>query len=207
MFSLEGIMSELSKERRIFHSEADFQHALAMKISKIYPKLNIRVEYNPWGEEDNQHIDLWIIDKQEEFAIELKYKKRQILYEENGEKFILNSQHAQDIARYDFCKDIKKLESIKSNKDNFTKYVIFLTNDHLYWDLSNYNTNDDNFRIHDGKELTGTLKWHLNASEGTKNNRDEDISLNGKYKLKWNDYSDIPNQKNGKFRYLLVKTS
>ena len=207
MFSLEGIMSELSKERRIFHSEADFQHALAMKISKIYPKLNIRVEYNPWGEEDNQHIDLWIIDKQEEFAIELKYKKRQILYEENGEKFILNSQHAQDIARYDFCKDIKKLESIKSNKDNFTKYAIFLTNDHLYWDLSNYNTNDDNFRIHDGKELTGTLKWHLNASEGTKNNRDEDISLNGKYNLKWNDYSDIPNQKNGKFRYLLVKTS
>jgi len=207
MISLEGIMSDLSKERRIFHSEADFQDALAMKISRTYPKLNIRVEYNPCGEADNQHIDLWIIDKQEEFAIELKYKKRQIQYEENGEKFILNSQHAQDIARYDFCTDIKKLESIKIRKGNLTKYAIFLTNDHLYWDLSNYNTVDDNFRIHDGKELTGTLKWHLNTSEGTKNNRDEDISLNGKYNLKWNDYSDIPNQKNGKFRYLLVKTS
>ena len=63
MISLEGIMSDLSKERRIFHSEADFQDALAMKISRTYPKLNIRVEYNPCGEADNQHIDLWIIDK------------------------------------------------------------------------------------------------------------------------------------------------
>jgi hypothetical protein len=206
MFSLGSIMSDLSKERPIFHSEADFQHALAWKIAKSNPDLSIRLEYNPWEDIDNKHVDLWILDTKREIALELKYRTRKIKYIQNREKFFLKNQSACDQGRYDFCKDIKKLESIKRENSNFTKYAIFLTNDPEYWESkSERETFDYDFKIHHGKDLSGNLKWHFNASKGTTKNREKEITLKGKYKLQWKDYSNIPNEKNGQFRYVIIK--
>ena len=43
--NIHKILSELSKERQIFHSEADFQHALAWKIHETYKdQFQIRLE-------------------------------------------------------------------------------------------------------------------------------------------------------------------
>ena len=41
---IKKLMVELSKERRLFHSEADFQHALAYLIHQKYPNTQIRLE-------------------------------------------------------------------------------------------------------------------------------------------------------------------
>ena len=206
MFSLESIMSDLGKERIIFHSEADFQHALAWKIAKSNPSLSIRLEYNPWEYEDNKHVDLWILGDKQEIAIELKYRTEKIGYIQNGEKFFLKNQSACDQARYDFCKDILKLESIKRENSNFTKYAVFLTNDPKYWkNESDKETFDHDFKINQWKNLNGNLKWHSNASKGTIKGREKEITLKGKYKLEWNDYSNIPNEKNGQFRYVIIK--
>ena len=38
------IMNELSKLRPIFHSEADFQHALAWEVHRCFPEAAIRLE-------------------------------------------------------------------------------------------------------------------------------------------------------------------
>lgn len=42
---IEKCMKSLSEKRPIFHSEADFQFALAWEIQKEYPKANVRLEY------------------------------------------------------------------------------------------------------------------------------------------------------------------
>ena len=44
MIEIIDVSNELSKERPVFHSEADFQHALAWKICEKYHELNIRLE-------------------------------------------------------------------------------------------------------------------------------------------------------------------
>ena len=44
MIDITDVLDELSKNRPVFHSEADFQHALGWKIHEKYPDFNIRLE-------------------------------------------------------------------------------------------------------------------------------------------------------------------
>ncbi|MHA1248351.1 MAG: hypothetical protein ACTSRP_00020 [Candidatus Helarchaeota archaeon] len=39
-----NILEKLGEERSIFHSEKDFQHALACKIHELYLQFKIRLE-------------------------------------------------------------------------------------------------------------------------------------------------------------------
>lgn len=41
------LMSQLAGTRPIFHSEADFQHALAWEIQNQHPQAAVRLEYRP----------------------------------------------------------------------------------------------------------------------------------------------------------------
>ena len=51
MLDIDGLMTELSRTRKVFHSEADFQHALAWQIREHMPECEIRLEFNPAPEE------------------------------------------------------------------------------------------------------------------------------------------------------------
>jgi hypothetical protein len=44
MITLENTLPSLSRERPIFHSEADFQHALAWHIHPRHPDTRVRLE-------------------------------------------------------------------------------------------------------------------------------------------------------------------
>jgi len=210
MFSLESIMSDLSNERPIFHSEADFQHALAWKIHEKYPNYDIRLEKDYPKLDKRKYLDILVSNNSSKIAIELKYKKKRIEHSHNNESFNLTTQHAQDIARYDFCKDIGRLEGFVSKDKSFFGYAIFLTNDPLYWkDPKNIDSVDSAFRICDRNKLRGSLEWK-GASEGTMKGRREKINLNGQYDLGWKKYSEIQEsenkiKENGIFQYLAVK--
>ncbi len=210
--NIEKILKTLSEKRPVFHSEADFQHALAWEIHLHYPNAKIRLEY-PVGNE-TIHIDIYVTLGKKVYAIELKYKTKttEPVIEYENEGFPLKNQGAQDLGRYDFVKDINRLEILKreilnGNNNNFDGYSIFLTNDHLYWGkpTTNRNTIDKQFRIHCGNELTGTRSWIGNPAEGTIKNKENPIILTGTYKLEWQLYHDFENVKNGKFKYLIVK--
>lgn len=129
-------------------------------------------------------------------AIELKYKTRDLL-----------DQSAQDVGRYDFLRDIQRLEQIVLDRDDIEGYAIFLTNDSAYWSPPrNTQTVDASFRIHQGRILTGELGWGSGASKGTMHGREETIHIKGVYNLQWEDYSQPSRESSyGKFRYLLVK--
>ena len=61
MLDIDNQMVALSKERPVFHSEADFQFAFAWQVKQAMPTWNIRLEFNPVREEGRtMALDIWI---------------------------------------------------------------------------------------------------------------------------------------------------
>jgi len=206
MIDIKMMLAELSKSRPIFHSEADFQHALAWEIQKQYQNCSMRLEFKPQHLSERIYLDIWCAHEDAIMAIELKYKTRKLHVNFEEEIFDLLNQSAQDIGRYDFLKDIQRLERIVFDRNDIVGYAVFLTNDSAYWITPrNINTVDANFRIYQGRILSGELSWGSHASEGTMRGREETIHIKGPYNLNWQDYSEPSQESYGKFRYLLVK--
>lgn len=199
MIDIVRTLESLAIKRPLFHSEADFQHALAWEIHQQSSNHSIRLEFKPPNIKKRFYIDLWVANKESAIAIELKYKTRGPSLEHEGETFDLLNQSAQDCGRYDFCKDIQRLEAVASEQPNIIGYAIFLTNDSGYWNKPRKDQPaDSDFRIHQGKTLSGELKWGSHASQGTKRGREDSISIKGTYDLAWKQFSQ-------QFKYLLVK--
>jgi len=164
------------------------------------------MEYKPPHTMQRLYVDIWCSIKDYITAIELKYKTRRLYTNVKGETFHLLSQSAQDQGRYDFLKDIQRLEEVVLKSGNIVGYAIFLTNDSAYWSYPRKNhTVDADFRIHQDRVITGNLNWSPNASAGTKRSRKETIQTKNTYNLTWRDYSEPSLESYGKFRYLLVK--
>ena len=203
----QALMGELAIERPLFHSEADFQHALAWRIHKCLPECGVRLEYKPPIEE-TMRLDIWLAKPG--VAIELKYRTRKLEIEHNGESFHLRNQSACDIGRYDFLKDIQRLESLSGFPDAKAGFAIFLTNDDLYWrGPIRKDTVDAAFclRGDPGHQIQGQMAWSKRAGPGTKRGREGAIRLKGSYEGQWRDYSRVSGERNGEFRYLMITLS
>jgi len=204
---INNVMAKLAVKRPIFHSEADFQHALAWEIHHNWPDCAIRLEFKPPRVRERTYLDVWVADNISVLAIELKYKTRGLDVTIAGEDFNLLDQSAQDLARYDYLKDIQRLERVVSI-NNVVAYAIFLTNDSAYWKQPlNEQTVDASFRIHQGRTLTGELHWAKGASKGTTHGREAPILIKGTYNFRWQDYSQLSYTSYGAFRFLLVKVT
>ena len=206
------VLHSLSLKRAIFHSEADFQHALAWEIHQYKNHYKIRLEYNPNIKGIvNMHIDIFIEDENWKYGIELKYKTKKAFYNLEGEIFNIKGHSAQDCARYDYLLDVERLEKLSHIYERkFIGYAIFLTNDHLFWDPpANEKTIDKNFRIHQGRNIHGSLQWVGPYSLGTVRKREGEISISGEYDIRWNEYSVLEindgNEKDDIFNYCCLK--
>ncbi|SRR5258708_3610683 len=205
---LNQIIQNLANERPIFHSEADFQHALAWLIHEKYPSCRMRLEVNPYTNGQRAYLDILFYINKIPIAIELKYKTRKLDISYSGEDFHLLDQSAQDAGRYDFIKDIGRLERFASAHPRSCGFAIFLTNDANYWQPAKRQsaTTFDQFRIHDNSILQGRLQWGNLASAGTQKGREQVLELINEYPLHWHDYSEVIDTSAGRFRYLLLAT-
>ena len=200
----EGV-EKLFSVPHIFGSEADFQFSLAWKMKEIYPDADIRLEYTPWDYDKKIRIDLVIFINNKMIPIELKYKTRQYSGTLGNEKIYLKNQSTQDSARYDFIRDIYRLERItKSGIYPIEEaYAIFLTNDPLYWEPTNrLNTLDSEFRIHAGTKIHGEMNWKPGASKGTIKSREEELPVCGTYDIEWRSYKP---HEDCLFKYTIVE--
>jgi hypothetical protein len=206
MSNLSDMLALLAKQRPIFHSEADFQHALAWQIHQRAPDANIRLEYRLFGLEP-LYLDLWVQDGERALAVELKYPTRRIEVEHAGEQFLLMNHSARDIRCYDFIKDICRLERCTLAMPGATGYAVLLTNDGGYWTPpAHSDTADAAFRLHEGARLSGTLTWAPHTGAGTMKERESALALRSSYEMSWHDYSTVgANPNGGRFRYLLVR--
>jgi hypothetical protein len=198
-------LKALSAQRPIFHSEADFQHALAWVLHERHPAAKVRLEYRPAKLSEKAYIDIWVQDGDATYAIELKYKTRGLQATVGGEPFNLLDQSAQDQARYDFCRDIGRIKLMAQTYPGLTGLAVFLTNDPSYWRTSGRDGNVDSaFRLHEDAVLKGTLEWASHASDGTKSGRVKAICLAGEYPMKWLPYSKCGDGRNAEFRMAVV---
>ena len=204
MLDVDRLMTGLAETRPIFHSEADFQHALAWEIHQAIPDCQIRLEFNASTDSaERRYLDLWLPTVK--VAIELKYCTHLLAATHNGERFALRYQSAQDTRRYDFLKDVRRLEQSIESGPAETGIAVFLTNDPSYWDqVGSVYTADAAFRIHEGREITGKLAWSEKAGSGTTKGRAQAITISGDYTLRWRDYSQLPEPGKSRFRYLAV---
>ncbi|MFC7375150.1 hypothetical protein ACFQRD_07715 [Brachybacterium sp. GCM10030268] len=205
------VMSELSHRRLVFHSEADFQHAFAQLLERLYPNLNVRLEipYRSIGaaEPDSRIVvDLFCSDPDTGgvTAIEFKYKKRSWSGAVGGEQVRLLPGAANDLGRLYFVHDISRLERW-TELNGGTAFVILLTNDHLYWEPPGGGKppNDAAFRVHEGVTLAGELRW--TNYEYPANTR----SLRGRFPMQWRQYSDLSEygdgqRKGNQLRYVVA---
>lgn len=222
---LNKIVQILKNKRKLFHSESDFQHSLAFLISK--KKHAIRLEkpiylYNKSNKKnDYEKIELDILANNET-AIELKYKtrclnpKNEKKFEMFGEEYQISNHAAQNLARYDFFKDINRISKLINEKKVKNGFVIFLTNDHLYF--KNELKGDKNMSqdfcmsldrkiVRKGKQLNWRgYKDKNDLQNSVSKKRITPIELKKDIKLNWQQYSTIPHAKKANtFKYLIVE--
>ncbi len=191
--NLKAVLESLARKRPIFHNEADFQHALAWELREKYDckiRLEKRIDIDP---QKRSYLDIWVEHNDRRIAIELKYKMRAVEYIHEGETFTLLNQGAQDIGRYDVIKDLQRLEQMVKYQIVDEGHLIFLTNDLSYHCNPGMekSTADRDFRVHEGRVISGSLAWHESTGAGTMKGREEPIFLEGKYKLSWQEYSQL----------------
>jgi len=184
------LMTELAKRRPVFHSEADFQFALAWLIQEKHPDWSIRLEYPM---QDIGAIDILLRHDSRKFLLELKYKTLNTDIEVSGEKFSLTNHVAHPVNRYAGLKDVERIQ-----KSSLSGATIFLSNDSYYWEKGG--GNGEHFSLLNGRKVTSetTLQWNR-ADKALAKGRPA-IHLKSSYQFCWLDYAD----KGFKFLLLMV---
>jgi len=203
--TLATAISALSKLRPCFHSEADLQFALGWQLKVTNPDVAVRLEIPvPIGNK-RYKLDLLYSTNGRRIAVELKYFKAPICVDHQGETFNLVDAGAQDINRYDFLKDVQRLEHILASGAADEGYAIVLTNQPKYWgSRPPGNRVDEAFSFGQGQLLIGQIAWAEHVG-GTSKGREAPISLVGAYRLNWFEYSTFPEQRFGRFCMLAVQ--
>lgn len=205
MIDIVSIVRNLAQNRPVFHSEADFQHAVAWSLHMNYPDSELRLEVPITTPLGTLYVDLLVHQDGAVHFMELKYKSRTIDIHIDGERFQLQNHGAQPLGRYDFWKDVQRLESIASMDPSYSGTAIILTNDSAYWRHSRSKADTSTaFSLGDGRKVSGVLEWSDRASEGTKRGREESIKLKGNYTVEWADYSSVDSRNYSQFRYLSI---
>lgn len=171
MLDIPGVLDRLAVDRPVFHSEADFQHAMARRIHQDdHPTARIRMETRP---QRGVRLDLLVDLSGERTAIELKYFIRRFTAIVHDELYDLPNQGAHDISRDEFVKDIVRVETCIRSGFASHGWALALSNDQGYWGIGRKLDPIDNaFRIHDGRALTGLLTWGPTAGAGTMRSRE-----------------------------------
>lgn len=192
--ALLAALQALAQIRPAFHSEADFQHELAwlLRERKIAEQIRLERPFDVGG--DRLNLDVLAICGGEPVGLELKYWKRGARFRHGNEPYTFKNQAAQDISRYDFWKDVVRLQTLVNAGYLKRGYAVALTNDPSYWNKSERVTVDADFRLHHEREARGTLRWAPGAGPGTRRGRELDLALTGAYQIQWTGYSALAGQ-------------
>ncbi len=148
-------------------------HVPSGVIDTLLPQaLPERCTYYPWLQPNSDkpqemYIDIVISNGEEYVPIELKYKKKELkgklalFGQDMGAGVILKNNQAQDFGRYEFWKDVRRIELLVKSFENVQNgIVLFVTNDEYYKTASVAGTNSVNLAMGDG---TGTYHKGTNC--------------------------------------------
>ncbi|MEU9333787.1 hypothetical protein AB0D49_11590 [Streptomyces sp. NPDC048290] len=201
---LDRVLDLLSAQRPVFHSEADLQHSFALALAEAAPGVRCRLEVPVRTDKKSEYLDLLCLGPDgARTAVEFKYVTRSWSGPagEPPEEYALRKHGAFDLARRFFVRDIARLERFCEDADQ-NGLALLITNEESLWlpRKSKSPTRDEDFRLHEGRQLSGTLLWAGGTyPPGTQ-------VLRGTYALGWRPYSRLGGAW-GEFRCLAVFVS
>jgi len=171
--------------QRGYYDDVDLEYHLPIGYKKAFDK-----DYAIW-ETEKPSIDIVVRKGDEYVPIELKYKLKAISgsISRFGEKTkkdvpIVTNQSAQNLGRYAFWKDVKRIELVKKHYSNVkTGLAVFLTNDDSYTKAKE-DTNYYAFRMVNGDKIGGLLQWKEGKKDDDKHY--PSFTLEHYYSIKWN---------------------
>jgi hypothetical protein len=200
---LTEVIARLRQDRPVFHSEADLQHSFARVLWELAPKIQSRLEVrqNAPDAAGAEYLDLLCTGPSARTAIEFKFFTAQWAGAagQPPEEYALKSHAATDLARLGFVSDIARLERFGTRPDQNGLALLITSEAGLWMPPKQVGTRDRDFRIHQGRTLTGQLLW--GGGDYEPNTR----TLRGSYLLNWQPYS-LQDGLRGEFRYLSVFT-
>jgi hypothetical protein len=197
---LAATLANLAARRPVFHSERDFQVALAWEVHIADPHMDVYLETRP---AKRVHLDLAFErpDLESYTAIELKYFTRAWSGPVRGQQYDLKDQSAHDYGRYGVVKDIWRVEEFVRLRPGSNGAVIALTNDERYWNSSMRSTaSDAAFRIGEGFVLEGKREWGRPLANAERN---VTLELRESYEMHWSEFSAFGDD--GRLRQLVVE--
>lgn len=189
----------------MFHSEADFQLAFGWLLQRRFPGADVRLEWRAPLSDRRLYLDIYLDVDGEKWGLELKYKTRPIATNVRGELFELKSHGAQDLGRYDYLRDVERIETLKGFGLIDAGAAILLTNDASYWTGSSAGYAYAAFGLTESRLLSGVLAWGPTAGAGTIRKREAPISIAGKHVVTWSEYSQIDARTAGRIRSLVIQ--
>lgn len=198
------LLRDLATARPVFHSEADFQHALAWAIHVSSDAAQVLLEVPTVTRLGRMSIDVVVGLGGSRLALELKYKTRPIKLPDSAEPFLLADDRAHPLGRYDVLKDVQRVEAAVEAGRATCGAVIFITNDSAYWTPPRSSTDTSAaFSLDEGRTITGQLRWSAKTG-GTKKRREEPIVLQNSYRARWAHYSTVGSGSYTTFRSLVL---
>jgi hypothetical protein len=205
MVDVEWGMKQLDQ---VYQSEDHMKLSLAAELAQMYGPERVRLEWNP---ESGIRVDIGLRREGVTIPIELKYKTNEAVVEDDlfDESFELKSHGAHPGNHYWILEDVSRIEEVVEEQGRYG-YVVLLTNDSNYWtEPSTGETSYDEFRLHEGREVGGTLDWVGEPSDWMKRkNIDDPLHLRDEYHIEWSDYEyreDIALSNNERFRFLVIR--
>ena len=215
--NLTDAMASLAERRPVFHSEADFQHELAMEISRtgFGVRLEIPFEVNLNNVHITVELDLLLLNARTKHktAVEIKYVKSAVTVDHRGERFNLKNTWGTNLPRFDCLADFQRVGQLKAAGIVDSAFTIFLTNSASAWadNVGGTNIMARQFSIHEGREMNAgaLLNWvPANPTVGSVSARRlppyAPINIPQAATCTWAKYSDFQGR-NGSFRYLLLE--
>jgi len=197
-------ITDLINQRKVFHSEADFQFALAWQIQQLHQDADVRLEVpvtRASGGRTELDIQVQRGDPIEVTAIELKYRTALWAGTSEGEDFNLRYHSATDLGFLYFARDIQRVEELIGQGSADHGYAIFLTNEQRYTRHLARKCNFTDFQLENGGLLGPILNW-----AGDPNHKNS-LNLKSSYAIKWVPFSTITaaNGTATQFSVLMVK--
>lgn len=201
---VESWMERLGKERPLFHSESDFQLALATVIADDVEQVRLEKKVavsERVGGRSRLAVDVLGRLDGRRIALELKYPKKRLLADVDGEVFELSSSGAPDLDTAAIWRDVQRIERLILDGSVEAGASLTLTN-YPFWSARNSTARSQahEFRLWDGRSVEpGPLRWQL------KNDRvGESLGFESGYRCSWHDYGTAVSFG---FRYLLLQPS
>lgn len=189
----ENILQDFASQWKLFSNERQFQLELAWALKE--KGYTVFLEVLEDSEEKN-YIDLIIkVTDTEYIAIELKYttKQKRMNYNVNGRIVPMYAQGAGDVRRFDYLKDVQRIEKLLQKEDalGLTKakivsgYAIIMTND-SYSKKVGEDTGYREVTLYEGRVFSAneTMRLHIKGYEDR-----VPVCLSNEYVCNWENYN------------------